>query len=158
MRLLGVITISLLLAMNALAQDYDATATAIIIGATQTAQFQANNGEPTPTPDNFQTTATALVLQATQTAEASTGNTAVPVTAESLDQFELTATALVNQITQTAQASTDSQSSSNDNDNTNTSDGALSITAIIVGALVAILTAIGGALGLTNNNKPNNNG
>lgn len=156
MRLLSVMIIALLLTTISLAQDFDATATAIIIGATQTAQFQANNGEPTPTPDSFQTTATALVRQATQTAEASTGNTAVPVTSQGQDQFELTATALIVQVTQTAQAGHNSQISTNDD--TNSGDGALSITAIIVGALVAILTAIGGALGLANNNKPKNNG
>lgn len=134
------------------AQDFNATATAIIGGATQTAQ--ANVAEPTETPDSFQATATALVLQATQTAEASTGNTAVPVTAQNQEGFELTATALIIEATQTANAieagSTTESETSGDN-----GDNALSITAIIVGAVIAILTAIGGALGLTGNKEKN---
>jgi hypothetical protein len=104
----GVITIFLVLLGSVMilsAQDFDATATAIVQGATQTAIAEANRPQAQVTQDPFQLTATELVRAATQTAEAFTGQTAVPITANAQGQsdFELTATALVEAAT--AQAS-----------------------------------------------------
>jgi hypothetical protein len=79
------------------AQNFNATATAQIQGATQTAIAQANQPQSQATDDPFQLTATALVRAATLTAEAFTGDTAVPITvdAQAENAAELTATALV---------------------------------------------------------------
>ena len=96
----GLILIVLLLMGSALmpkAQDLDATATAIVIGATETAIVEANQPQSQATDDPFQLTATALVHAATLTAETFTGETAVPITvqAQAENAAELTATALV---------------------------------------------------------------
>ena len=79
------------------AQNFNATATAQIQGATQTAIAQANQPQAQATDDPFQLTATALVHAATLTAEAFTGDTAVPITVQAQVEgaAELTATALV---------------------------------------------------------------
>ena len=86
------------------AQDFDATGTALVVGATQTAIVEASHAVELATDDPFALTATALVRAATQTAEVSTGRTAVPITAEAQSDgsFELTATTLVQEATQNA--------------------------------------------------------
>jgi hypothetical protein len=119
------------------AQDFDATATAIVAGATQTALAESNQPDGEATQDPFVLTATALVRAATQTAEAFTGETAVPITAnaQSDDSFALTATALVEAAT--LQATSTEATVGDDNAN------ALSATFFIFGGLLVALLVLG---------------
>lgn len=119
------------------AQDFDATATAIVEGATQTAIAESNQPDVQATHDPFALTATALVRAATETAEAFTGETAVPITAnaQSDDSFALTATALIEAATQQA---------SNAEETVEDANGfALSATLLIFGGLLVALGVLG---------------
>jgi len=122
--------------------DFFATATGLVRGATQTAQFEAQLNTPEPEEDTFILTATALVRGATLTAEALTGQTAAPITqAADPDDFQLTATAFVREVTQTAGAS--SATSQEHNNESSDNDEALGGASIIVGGLVGLLAILG---------------
>ena len=127
------------------AQDFDATATAIVIGATQTAVVEANQPQSQATDDPFQLTATALVRAATLTAEAFTGDTAVPITvqAQAESAAELTATALVEAATaQVGGFGTGEEPVSEEEANTSAMGG----TVLIFMALLIGLVLFGAAL------------
>jgi hypothetical protein len=147
MRLRLILVLFLLLTSLMLlnAQNLDATATAIIAGATQTAIQELTHTIELETEDPFALTATALVREATQTAEVSTGRTAAPITAEALIEgdFELTATVLVQEATQTAIAATPPSFGTGIDDEDNNNLFALSGTLFIVGGLIVALLVLG---------------
>lgn len=124
--------------------DFGATATAIIVRATQTARSRQSATEPVPTRglDSFQLTATELVRQATQQAiDANITPEGTPIPPDvSEAEVALTATALVAQAT--AQAANDSggDPAAGDSDDNETP---FTFAALITAALVAIVSAIG---------------
>lgn len=142
--LLGLIVLSGLLVSTA-AQDFNATATQQIIEATQSVTAQQLITLEVNEFDPFPLTATQLVRSVTQTAEAFTGNTAAPLINTPTPDVALSATALIANATATAQPGASQTNPSTDPEN----EEALSLTAIIFGGLVAVLTAIAGAFGLT---------
>ena len=129
---------------HSVAQDFDATATAIVVEVTLTADALTNAPDifetPGATDDTFSLTATALIRSVTQTAEASTGNTAVPITAvPQSETFSLTATALVREATETAGG----VDAAGQNDNDASNDQSVSVALIAFGALIVILVILG---------------
>lgn len=147
LRLIFVLSILLCGLIISNAQDLDATATAIIVGATQTAIRESTHTVELETEDPFSLTATALVRAATLTAEVSTGRTAVPITAEAQVEgsSELTATALVQEATQTALASTPPPfGTGTEDDDSNVF--ALSATFFIFGGLLLALGVLGAVI------------
>jgi hypothetical protein len=130
------------------AQDLDATATAIIEGATQTAIWESTHTIELQTEDPFALTATALVRAATQTAEVFTGETAVPITVEAQVEgsYEMTATALIMQATQNVLEGTPSPFGTGEGSEEDNDMFALSATFFIFGGLLLALGVLGAVI------------
>src|SRR5215207_7219050 len=141
--LILLLLLSSLMLLNA--QNLDATATAIIVGATQTAHQASTHAIELQTEDPFSLTATALVRAATQTAEVSTGRTAVPITVEAQVEgsSELTATVLVQGATQNALQVTPPPFGTGTGNDEDGNLFALSGTFLIFGGLIVALLVLG---------------